>query len=143
MSWLVVEELLRSSTSASSGPRRNLIGLRLRHESADVASRKMTRLVLGAERVSYLRFLKYSTSPNWETSRRISRDSLMLDGRGLIRRWTARPAVGRARDAMAREMCRVVAPSPMDSKKFKSRKSARCLGLGRTIRLCKHVSWCK
>jgi hypothetical protein len=89
-----------SSTSASAGPRRNRIGLRLRHASAAFSSRKITRLALGCERASYLRFLKYSTSPNCETRRSISRESLMLDGRGVIRRCTARPAVDRASDAI-------------------------------------------
>jgi hypothetical protein len=89
-----------SSTSGSAGPRRNRIGLRLRHASAAFSSLKITRLALGCERASYLRFLKYSTSPNCETRRRISRESLILDGRGVIRRCTARPAVDRASDAI-------------------------------------------
>lgn len=76
------------------------MGLRLRHCSAACSSRKMTRLAVGCESVSYLRLLKYSTSPNWETRRRISRDSLMFEGRGVMRRWTARPSVDRARDAI-------------------------------------------
>jgi hypothetical protein len=89
-----------SSTSASAGPRRNRIGLRLRHASAAFSSRNITRLALGCGSASYLRFLKYSTSPNCETRRRISRESLMLDGRGVIRRCTVRPAVDRASDAI-------------------------------------------
>jgi hypothetical protein len=46
-----------STSAAGSGPRRNRMGLRLRHDSAAFSSRKMTRLALGWERVSYLRFL--------------------------------------------------------------------------------------
>lgn len=46
-----------STSAAGAGPRRNRMGLRLRHDSAAFSSRKMTRLALGWERVSYLRFL--------------------------------------------------------------------------------------
>lgn len=60
----------------------------------------MTSAALGADKVSYLRFLKYSTSPNWEIRRRISRDSPSVEGRGVMRKCTARLAVDRANDAM-------------------------------------------
>ena len=46
-----------SMSAAGAGPRRKRMGLRLRHDSAAFSSRKMTRLALGWERVSYLRFL--------------------------------------------------------------------------------------
>lgn len=88
------------SSPTAALPIRNRIGLLFMHCIAASSCLKMTSAVVGADRASYFRFLKYSTSPNAEIKRRISRDSPRLDGLGVMRRCTARLVSGRARDAM-------------------------------------------
>lgn len=88
------------SSPTAALPIRNRIGLLFMHCIAASSCLKMTSAVVGADRASYFRFLKYSTSPNAEIKRRISRDSPRLDGLGVMRRCTARLVSRRARDAM-------------------------------------------
>lgn len=96
---MIADSLLYiASSPAGALPIRKRMGPFLWQCLAASSSLKMTSAMLGCVSVSYFKFLKYSISPNPDSRRRISRDSPRFDGRGVMRRCSARFAVDLAND---------------------------------------------